>query len=161
MPTSQGPGKESTIIKSHAELYALNREQQVSMMIVRVILVLLVIAILWIWLGTRKSPLDRSMGIQATEIEKAIQRYYSEELDYPDNLDDVSTYLSVTDIWPREPYNGEIIRDTGSPEFDPATSVGMVHYEHFESNDKSGYKLILFGRKGILETRYGGHVEQR
>lgn len=161
MSTFKISGKDNGPGGSHMELFELQRELQASNRLVKAIIVVIVIAGVWFWLASRVNPLDRSMGIQATEIEKAVQRYFSEELDYPDDLDQVTDYVSVSGVWPHEPYSGRLIEDTGSADFDPENSVGMVHYEHLETNDMSGYRLTVFGRRGVLETRYGGHVYHR
>ena len=49
----------------------------------------------------------------------------------------------------------------GSKAFSAAESIGMVHYMRLESGDSSGYRLTVFGRKGILDTRWGGNTQGR
>ena len=34
----------------------------------------------------------------------------------------------------------------------------MVHYLRLDTEGKTGYRITVFGREGILETRWGGYA---
>ena len=123
-----------------------------------VLAVILLAAGGWYWLSTRPDPLDEKMRGQAALLEKAVMRYHADEADYPAELEQASPYFPVAGQWPTEPYNGQRIADTGTDEFDPSGSVGMVHYMRIETDGETGYRLTVFGRDGILQTRWGGYV---
>ena len=59
--------------------------------------------------------------------------------------------MPAGEIWPADPYNGNQITDTGSPDFDPAASVGNVYSQKFERDGQvTGFQLHVFGEKKKL-----------
>ena len=143
---------------SHAQLQELEREQRTTTMLIRYALVLTCFVILAVLISGQAYPKDRAMRIQANRIERAIQQYYSEEMDYPESLADVSQYLLLDGQPLLEPYASQPISDCGTDAFSAESCTGMVHYERLESGDSSGYCLTIFGRKGVLDTRWGGQT---
>lgn len=143
---------------SHAELHELERESRLASLVIRYFLLLTTIVILAFLISGQAYPKDRAMRSQALQLERAIQGYYAEELDYPDSLMDVLPYIDSERGWPANPYNGKPISDTGSDMFSSPDSIGMVHYEKLETGDSSGYRLTVFGKRGVLDTRFGGQT---
>jgi len=87
----------------------------------------------------------------AKSIALAIDDYYADTSNYPDALTDVKSYFGAEGGWPVNPYDGKPIADTGSPGFDPATSVGMVYYQKMYRDEMLiNYQLHVFGAKGKL-----------
>jgi hypothetical protein len=35
-----------------------------------------------------------------------------------------------------------------------------VHYEKIAGGDKTGYRLYVFGREGVLKVLWGGYVQE-
>ncbi|MCB1217447.1 hypothetical protein KDL44_08635 [bacterium] len=143
---------------SHHELYELEREQRSASLVIRYGLASVAFVILAVLISGQAYPKDRAMRIQANRIERAIQQYYSEEMDYPESLADVSQYLLLDGQPLLEPYASQPISDCGTDAFSAESCTGMVHYERLESGDSSGYCLTIFGRKGVLDTRWGGQT---
>ena len=105
-----------------------------------------------------KDPQDEQMLEAARLIEKAVTYYYADNADYPSSLDEVVQYFPTDGKWPEEPYTFQPMRDTGSAEFDGPASAGMVHYEKIELAGKTGYRIYVFGREGVLEVLWGGYA---
>lgn len=139
-------------------LHDIQKQQRGAGATVTVVLVLIAAAAGWYWYSSQPDPLDMQMRVQAAQIEKAVMRFYADEADYPDSLEQVTQYFPASGVWPLEPYNGESMRDTGTDEFDPNSCVGMVHFERLDKEGKTGYRIAVFGREGILETRWGGYA---
>ncbi len=94
---------------------------------------------------------DLKMVEAAQVLVVAINSYHSDTADWPENLADVREKLPPMTSWPVNPYNGNEISDTGTAEFDPATSIGNVFYEKFRREDQiMNYRLHVFGDKGKL-----------
>ena len=94
---------------------------------------------------------DAEMMKDAKMISRLIDNYFSDSSDYPDTLDQLKPMLTPDQKWPDNPYDGKPIADTGSPKFNPATSVGMVYYEKvFRDGQQVSYMLHVFGDKGKL-----------
>jgi hypothetical protein len=94
---------------------------------------------------------DREMMAAAKTLAKAINDYHSDIASWPETLDQVRANLPAGTPWPVNPYDGKELADTGSPDFDPATSVGMVYYQRMIRNDEQvSYMLHVFGQKGKL-----------
>ena len=158
MFTGKDPRSVNKFRGSHAQLQELEREQRTTTMLIRYALVLTCFVILAVLISGQAYPKDRAMRIQANRFERAIQQYYAEEMDYPDQLADVSQYILLDGQWPKDPYAGRDIVECGSEQFNAAYTVGMLHYERLDSGDSTGYKLLVFGRKGVLDTRWGGQT---
>ena len=139
-------------------LYDIQKQQRGAGAAVTVVFILIAAAVAWYWYSSQPDPLDMKLRVQAAQIEKAVMRYHADEADYPDNLEQVTQYFPVSGVWPLEPYHGQSMRDTGTDEFDPQDSVGMVHYVRLDVEGKTGYRITVFGREGILETRWGGYA---
>jgi hypothetical protein len=94
---------------------------------------------------------DALMVERAKAIGLAINAFHQDTAEWPETIRAAQGYLQPGTSWPDNPYNGRPIEDTGSPEFDLATSVGMVYYEKFYRNDQlMNYQLHVFGDKGKL-----------
>ena len=91
---------------------------------------------------------DAKMMRAAKVIAKAVNEYHIEYAEWPESLQGASPFLPS---WPVNPYDGKPVADTGSPDFDAATSVGMVYYEKFYREERlMNYQLHVFGDKGKL-----------
>ena len=91
---------------------------------------------------------DAEMMAAAKAIAKAINAYQGDYAEWPVSLDLAKPYLPD---WPVNPYDGKPIGDTGSPDFDPAISVGMVYYQKlYRGEQLVNYQLHVFGEKGKL-----------
>jgi len=110
--------------------------------------------------ATKKDPQDLEMLAAAQEIERAVTYYHADNAEYPDSLEQVVQYFPTDRQWPTEPYQFQPIQDTGSPEFGGADSVGMVHYEKIEMEGKTGYRIYVFGSKGLLKVLWGGYAQE-
>lgn len=108
--------------------------------------------------GTRKEPLDEEMVARAELIQRAVMQYHADNAEYPSSLDEVVQYFPTDGEWPEEPYTSQPMHDTGSPDFDGPASAGMVHYEKIERAGKTGYRIYVFGREGVLEVLWGGYA---
>ena len=108
--------------------------------------------------GLRKKPLDEEMQAQGQLIQRAVMQYHADNAEYPSSLDEVVQYFPTDGKWPDEPYTFQPIQDTGSPEFDGPASAGMLHYVKIEQAGKTGYRIYVFGREGVLEVLWGGYV---
>jgi hypothetical protein len=87
------------------------------------------------------------------QIGLAVNTYHQETAEWPESLREAEGCLAAGISWPVNPYNNQPIEDTGSPSFDPATSVGMVYYEKFYREDQlMNYQLHVFGDKGVLHV---------
>jgi hypothetical protein len=94
---------------------------------------------------------DREMMHAAKLLAEAIDTYFRENSEYPDKLREVEPYLPAGTSWPVNPYNGKPIEDTGSIDFDPATSVGNVGYERvWRDEQQTTYQLHVYGEHGRL-----------
>jgi len=94
---------------------------------------------------------DALMVERARAIGLAINTYHQDTAEWPETIRAAEPYLQAGTSWPDNPYNSKPIEDTGSPDFDPATSVGMVYYEKFYRDDQlMNYQLHVFGKKGTL-----------
>jgi len=98
---------------------------------------------------------DALMVERAGTIGLAINTYHQSTAEWPETIRAAAAYLQLGTSWPDNPYNGKPIEDCGSPDFDPATSVGMVYYEKFYRDEQlMNYQLHVFGAKGKLHI-YG------
>ena len=96
---------------------------------------------------------DDRMLDAARQIHMTIIEYQLLNKHWPETLDQINMDASSTLDWPVNPYNHTPIADTGSPDFDKKTSVGMVHYELVRVDGKvAGFTLYVFGNKGLLTT---------
>jgi hypothetical protein len=94
---------------------------------------------------------DLVMVQQATLICDAINTYHRDTVEWPETIQEAAGSLPAGAEWPSNPYNQQPIADTGSPDFDPQTSVGMVYYQKFYRDDRiMNYQLHVFGQKGTL-----------
>ena len=94
---------------------------------------------------------DLEMFERAKVIGLAINTYHQDTAEWPERLRDAGGYLPAGTAWPTNPYNGQPIEDTGSREFDPQASVGMVFYEKFYRDEQIlNYQLHVFGSQGKL-----------
>ncbi len=94
---------------------------------------------------------DRLMMHAAMQVQQAIDNYHSELVEWPETLDEARPYHTPGEPWPTNPYNLKELADTGSKEFDPATSVGMVYYERVFRDDRQvSFQLHVFGDKDKL-----------
>jgi hypothetical protein len=94
---------------------------------------------------------DLKMMRAAKVLATAIDNYHSDNATWPDTLEQVRASLPAGTPWPVNPYDGKELADTGSPDFDPATSVGMVYYQRtFRDEEQSSYMLHVFGTSGKL-----------
>ncbi|HES58493.1 MAG TPA: hypothetical protein ENO21_03585, partial [Firmicutes bacterium] len=94
---------------------------------------------------------DKEMMERVGIISDALSNYQLANAEWPESLSDVRQYLAYGERWPANPYDGKPIADTGSPEFDPAASVGMVFYQKLCRDDRLiNYQLHVFGDKGKL-----------
>jgi hypothetical protein len=94
---------------------------------------------------------DAVMMNRAKTLARAIDNYNTDFVEYPPSLRAVQSHLAPGSSWPVNPYNNKPIEDTGSPEFDPQTSVGNVYYEKMHRNGvQVSYLLHVFGDKGKL-----------
>ena len=94
---------------------------------------------------------DADMMNAAKQIAELINDQYSSSTEYPNSLAELKQSVPAGKIWPVNPYNGKEIADTGSREFDPNKSVGMVYYEKiFRDEQQVNYNLHVFGEKGKL-----------
>jgi hypothetical protein len=120
----------------------------------RLILLLLLLAVLLLVVFVpwrRLSGNDAEMVERARLIGEAVNAYHRDTVEWPERLRDAEGFLAAGKDWPVNPYNGQPIEDTGSREFDPATSVGMVFYEKFYRDEQlMNYQLHVFGDRGKL-----------
>ncbi len=158
MYTEKDPRSSNPLRGSHTQLYELEREQRYASALIRYALALMCFVILAVLISGQAYPKDRAMRIQANQFERAIQHYFADEMDFPEQLADVSQYVLLDGQWPRNPYSGQPIRETGSEYFTAPDSIGMLHYERLETADSAGYRLVVFGRRGVLDTRWGGQT---
>ena len=87
----------------------------------------------------------------AKQISRLVNEYHSDSAEWPESLDDVKWYLPASVKWPVNPYNGEPVADTGSRDFDPETSVGMLYYEKIYRGEMLvNVQIHVFGEKGKL-----------
>ena len=119
-----------------------------------ILLLLLLLAILLLALfgpWRRLSGSDAEMVERARLIGEAVNAYHRDTAEWPERLRDAGGYLPAGTAWPVNPYNGQPIEDTGSREFDPQASVGMVFYEKFYRDEQlMNYQLHVFGDAGKL-----------
>ena len=91
---------------------------------------------------------DAEMMAAAKAISKAIDAYQGDYAAWPESLEQVKPYLPE---WPVDPYHGNPIVDTGSAEFDAATSSGMVYYQKLYRDEQLvNYQLHVFREHGKL-----------
>jgi hypothetical protein len=94
---------------------------------------------------------DAKMMEAAKIVSQAIDNYHRDNAAWPETLDQTEAYLPGAVAWPVNPYNRKALADTGSPDFDPATSVGMVFYQRiYRDGEQTSYMLHVFGAKGSL-----------
>lgn len=94
---------------------------------------------------------DAEMMRAAKIVADAVNNYHSDTSEWPESLDEAKPYIAPSTPWPTNPYDGKPIADTGSSQFDPTTSVGMVYYEKIYRDDRMvNYQLHVFGRRGKL-----------
>jgi len=94
---------------------------------------------------------DAVMLDRVRDIGLAINKCQEETAEWPQTLREVEAYLEPGLRWPDNPYTSQPIKDSGSPDFDPATSVGNVFYmKHYREEQISNYSLYVFGDKGLL-----------
>lgn len=94
---------------------------------------------------------DLKMVQAAVVVKKAINNYRFETAELPEEISWCREYLPAGETWPVNPFNGEELADTKSPDFDAATSVGNVYYQKFYRNEVLvGFQLHVFGDKGKL-----------
>lgn len=94
---------------------------------------------------------DAVMVERARAIMLAVNTFHQDNAEWPDTLREAERCLKAGTSWPLNPYSGRPIEDTGSPDFDPAESVGMVYYEKFFRDELlMNYRLHVFGDKGKL-----------
>lgn len=94
---------------------------------------------------------DREMMRAAKIVAAAIDNYHADTAEWPDSLEQAKSYMPPDTAWPVNPYNGAPLADTGSPEFDPQKSVGMVYYQKMLREDQLvNYQLHVFGERGKL-----------
>jgi len=94
---------------------------------------------------------DAEMMAAAKTVAKLIDEYFREGFEYPETFDELKVLLPPNKPWPVNPYNGKPLADTGSRDFDPETSVGMVYYERiFRDEQMVNYNLHVFGERGKL-----------
>jgi hypothetical protein len=94
---------------------------------------------------------DREMMHAAKIVAAAIDNYHADTADWPESLEQAKAYLPADTLWPNNPYNGLPLADTGSREFDPQKSVGMVYYEKLYRDEQLvNYQLHIFGEHGKL-----------
>lgn len=94
---------------------------------------------------------EREMMQAAKIVAAAIDNYHSDTAEWPDSLEQAKSYLPPDTAWPVNPYNGAPLADTGSPEFDPQKSVGMVYYQKMSRDGELvSYQLHVFGARGKL-----------
>ncbi|MEP0813462.1 MAG: hypothetical protein HRF49_02195 [bacterium] len=94
---------------------------------------------------------DYEMMKGAKRISRLIDEYFRDVAEYPESLEQVKQYLLPNEKWPENPYTKKPIADTGSRNFDPAASVGMVYYERiFRDEQQVNYNLHVFGDRGKL-----------
>lgn len=95
---------------------------------------------------------DLEMMQRVHIITDAISNYQLANAELPDSLEVIRAHVPPGEHWPVNPYNNKEIADTGSPKFDPNTSVGMVYYQKFYRDDVVvNYQLHVFGEKGKLK----------
>jgi type II secretory pathway pseudopilin PulG len=143
------------------DLHKIQRQRSFALYAV---LIVVVVAAGWLAItlfkATAKNPEDEAMLEAAQQIERAVTYYYADNAEYPDDLDQVVQYFPADKKWPTEPYQFLVIQDTGSPEFNGPDSIGMVHYEKIEEAGKTGYRLYVFGREGLLKVLWGGYAQE-
>ncbi len=94
---------------------------------------------------------DAKMMHAAKVVAEAVNQYHQDNAQWPETLDQVQGYLPAETPWPTNPYNGQPLADTGNPDFDPNTSVGMVYYQRtFRNEEQSNYMLHVFGANSKL-----------
>lgn len=120
----------------------------------RVILLPLLISATTLVAGCPKQKFegdDAVMMQKAKVLANAINEYHRATAEWPSSLRSVQSYLPPGESWPANPYDGKPIEDTGSPEFDPATSVGMVYFQPMKRNDMIvNVQLHVFGEADKL-----------
>lgn len=99
---------------------------------------------------------DDMMRDEDESVYKAVMIYYAMDKQWPESLEQVREDPDSLYPWPVNPYNHKPIADTGSPDFNRATSVGMVHYVPVMKDGKQvGFKLHVFGRTGEIDVLFG------
>lgn len=94
---------------------------------------------------------DLKMVQAAAVVKKAINNYRFETAELPEEISWCQEYLPAGEKWPVNPFNGNELADTKSPDFDAATSIGNVYYQKFYRNEiLVGFQLHVFGDKGKL-----------
>ena len=94
---------------------------------------------------------DAEMMAAARIISNAVNSYHSDTAEWPESLALAESYLPPGTTWPVNPYNGKEIGDTGSPDFDPDTSVGMVYLQKmYRDGQLVNCQLHVFGERGTL-----------
>lgn len=94
---------------------------------------------------------DKEMLERVAIISDALSNYQLAYAEWPESLSDARQFLAYGERWPVNPYDGRPIADTGSPEFDPAMSVGMVYYQKLYREERLvNYQLHVFGERGKL-----------
>lgn len=94
---------------------------------------------------------DLAMMEQVKVLSEALSNYHLTYAEWPESLEEVRPHLAYGASWPDNPYNGQPITDTGSPDFDAATSVGNVYYEKLYRDERLiNYQLHVFGERGKL-----------
>jgi type II secretory pathway pseudopilin PulG len=142
-------------------LQRMQRQRSTGVIIVVIVVIVGGAGLLFTLLrATAKNPLDEQMLEAGKLLERAVTYYYADNAEYPDSLRQVEQYFPTDRQWPTEPYRFQIIQDTGSREFSDPDSIGMVHYEKIDMEDKTGYRIWVFGRKGVLKVLWGGYVQE-
>lgn len=142
-------------------LQRMQRQRSAGPIIVVIVVIVAGAGLLFTLLrATAKDPQDVQMLEAAKQIERAVTYYYADNAEYPDHLEQVVQYFPTDSQWPTEPYNLQTIQDTGSRDFSAPDSIGMVHYEKIDTEGKTGYRLYVFGRDGVLKVLWGGYAQE-
>lgn len=118
----------------------------------RIVLIILICGCVLISGCAKKFAGDDAKMMQSAKlIAQAINDYHSDYAQWPEKIEQASECLPAGTPWPVNPYDGKPIRDTGSPDFDEATSVGMVYYQRtFRNEVQTNFLLHVYGTNGEL-----------
>ena len=115
--------------------------------------VLLLIAAIMCSQGCMKKTLSEKDALTLTRVRETIMPFIdTHSIDHWQYPESYKAMLSSGMDAPINPYTGKPMLDTGTPEWDPETSPGNIHYVPVETEkDMIGnFSIYVFGEKGLI-----------